>query len=166
MAGFISRWRTPELRFVAVSGTLIVVYGLAWAPGEAYQTDGMAPAVLAAGSVLGERWITCGRPPRLRRGARIAAPLVGIAIILLLVLPILPTGDVHHLSASSQRSSGMGDTGGWPQLTPRSQRKARPWSGGRPPTSIFTGYCEEAAALDVLGSAYHLPPVLSGHNAY
>jgi hypothetical protein len=36
----------------------------------------------------------------------------------------------------------------------------------QPPTSIFTGYYAEAGALDVLGSAYHLPPVLSGHNAF
>ena len=37
---------------------------------------------------------------------------------------------------------------------------------GQPPTSIFTGWYGEAAALDVLGSADRLPPVLSGHNAY
>jgi hypothetical protein len=37
---------------------------------------------------------------------------------------------------------------------------------GQPPASIFTGWYAEAAALDVLGSADHLPPVLSGHNAY
>jgi hypothetical protein len=37
---------------------------------------------------------------------------------------------------------------------------------GQPPTSIFTGYYGEAGALDVLGSADHLPPVLSGHNTF
>ena len=37
---------------------------------------------------------------------------------------------------------------------------------GQPPASIFTGWYAEAAALDVLGSADHLPPVLSGHNAF
>ena len=37
---------------------------------------------------------------------------------------------------------------------------------GQPPTSVFTGYYAEAGALDVLGSADRLPPVLSGHNAY
>jgi Dolichyl-phosphate-mannose-protein mannosyltransferase len=34
------------------------------------------------------------------------------------------------------------------------------------PTSILTGYYGESAALDVLGSADHLPRVLSGHNTY
>src|SRR4249920_2902720 len=61
IAGFIRLWRTPELRFIAVTGTLIVVYVLAWVPGKAYYTDGIAPAVLAAGSVSAERWITRGR---------------------------------------------------------------------------------------------------------
>jgi len=37
---------------------------------------------------------------------------------------------------------------------------------GQPPTSIFTGFYAEASALDVLGSAHYLPPVLSGHHAY
>ncbi len=37
---------------------------------------------------------------------------------------------------------------------------------GQRPTAIFTGYYGEAAALDVLGGKDHLPPVLSGHNAY
>jgi hypothetical protein len=37
---------------------------------------------------------------------------------------------------------------------------------GQPPASIFTGWYAKAAALDVLGSAEHLPPALSGHNAY
>jgi hypothetical protein len=45
-----------------------------------------------------------------------------------------------------------------------SRRRTRPWCG--PPTSIFTGDYGEAAPLDVLGAADHLPPVLSGHNAY
>ena len=40
----------PELRFLAVAVTLIVVYVLAWVPGKVYYTDGTAPAVLAAGS--------------------------------------------------------------------------------------------------------------------
>ena len=67
IAGFIRLWRTPELRFIAVATTLIVVYVLAWVPGKAYYTDGTAPAVLAAGSLAAERWIARGRRPGLRR---------------------------------------------------------------------------------------------------
>ncbi len=164
IAGFIRLWRTPELRFIAVTATLIVVYVLAWVPGKVYYTDGMAPAVLAAGALAAERWIARGRRPRVRRGIVVAAPLVGMAVILPGLLPILPARD---LPASSQHSTELGDTIGWPQLTRAvAAQDAALVRAGQPPTSIFTGFYAEAGALDVLGSAYHLPPVLSGHNAY
>jgi Dolichyl-phosphate-mannose-protein mannosyltransferase len=167
IAGFVVLWRTPELRFIAITATLIVVYVLAWIPGKVYYTGGMAPAVLAAGALAAERWIARGRRPRLRRGVMVAAPLVGMAITLPLTLPILPASDVHDLPASYQQSSDIGDAVGWPQLTRAvAAQDAALVRAGQPPTSIFTGYYAEAGALDVLGSAYHLPPVLSGNNAY
>ncbi len=166
IAGFIRLWRAPELRFIAIAATVIAVYVLAWVPGKVYYADGMAPAVLAAGSLAAERWIARARRPRLRRGLVIAAPLVGMAIILPAVLPIVPAGHVHDLPAASQHAD-LGDTLGWPQLTRTvAAQDAALVHAGQPPTSIFTGYYGEAAALDVLGSADHLPPVLSGHNAY
>jgi hypothetical protein len=167
IAGFIRLWRAPELRFIAVTATLVVVYVLAWVPGKAYYTDGMAPAVLAAGALAAERWIARARRPRVRRGVVVAAPLVGMALTLPALLPLLPAGDVHDLPASSQHSSDIGDTIGWPQLTRAvAAQEAALVRAGQPPTSIFTGYYAEAGALDILGSAHHLPPVLSGHNAY
>jgi hypothetical protein len=166
IAGFVRLWRTPELRFIAVAGTLIVLYVLAWIPGKVYYTDGMAPAVLAAGSVAAERWIARGRRPRLRRGVVLGATLVGVAIALPGVLPIVPIGQVHDLPAASQHST-LGDSVGWPQLTRAvAAQDAALARVGQRPTSIFTGWYGEAAALDVLGTADHLPPVLSGHNAY
>jgi hypothetical protein len=167
IAGFVRLWRTPELRFIAVAGTLMVGYVLAWVPGKVYYADGMAPAVLAAGAVAAERWIARGRRTRLRRGLVVAAPLVGLAVILPVILPLLPAGDVHALPASAQHSSDIGDTIGWPQLTRAvAVQDAALVRAGQAPTSIFTGYYAEAAALEVLGSQDRLPPVISGHNAY
>ena len=167
IAGFIRLWRTPELRFIAVTATLVLGYVLAWVPGKPYYTDGLAPAVLAAGAVAAERWIARGRRPKARRWVIAAAPLVGLAIALPLTLPVVPAGDVHDLPASAQQSSDIGDTIGWPQLTRAvAAQDAALVRAGQPPTSIFTGYYAEAGALDVLGSAGQLPPVLSGHNAY
>jgi hypothetical protein len=89
-----------------------------------------------------------------------------MAIILPGVLPLVPVGHVHDLPASSQQAD-IGDTVGWPQLTHAVETQdAALVHAGQPPTSVFTGYYGEAAALDVLGSADRLPPVLSGHNAY
>jgi 4-amino-4-deoxy-L-arabinose transferase-like glycosyltransferase len=166
VAGFITLWRTRELRFVAIAVTVIVVYVLAWVPGKPYYADGMAPVVLAAGCVVTERWIARAGRPRVRAGIVVAASLVGMAVILPALLPVVPVRDVHALPASSQKSA-LGDTIGWPQLTHAvAVQDAALVRAGHAPTSIFTGYYAEAGALEVLGSADHLQPVLSGQNAY
>jgi 4-amino-4-deoxy-L-arabinose transferase-like glycosyltransferase len=163
IAGFIRLWRIPEVRFIAVAATLIAGYVLAWVPGKPYYAEGVLPAVLAAGGVAAERWIARTRWPRTLRGIVLAAPVVGMAVLLPYTLPILPAADLH----TPQANSTLGDTVGWPQLTRAvAAQDADLVRAGQPPTSIFTGYYGEAAALDVLGAAYHLPPVLSGHNAY
>jgi hypothetical protein len=166
VAGFVVLWRTPDLRFLAVTATLVLVYVLAWVPGKVYYADGIAPVVLAAGAAAAGRWIARAHRPRLRRGLVVGASLVGVAVALPSLLPILPVSDVHDLPASSQQNT-LGDTIGWPQLTSAvTAQDAALTRAGQPPTSIFTGYYAEAGALDVLGSAGHLPPVLSGHNTY
>ena len=167
IAGFVILWRTAELRFIAVAATLVLVYVLVWIPGKVYYPDGVASAVLAAGALAAERWIARARRPRLRRGLVLAASLVGAAVILPYVLPLLPAADVHDLPTSVQQSAPIGDSIGWPQLTRAvAAQDAALVRAGQRPTSIFTGYYGEAAALDVLGGQDHLPPVLSGHNAY
>ena len=166
IAGSIRLWRTAELRFIAVAAALIVVYVLAWVPGKAYYTDGMLPAVLAAGSLAAERWVNRGRSLRMRRALLLAAPVIGVVAILPLTLPLVPVSALHHVSASSQQSA-LGDTIGWPQLTRSvAAQDADLVRSGEPPTSIFTGYYAEAGAIEVFGTRNHLPPVLSGQNAY
>jgi Dolichyl-phosphate-mannose-protein mannosyltransferase len=166
VAGFVVLWRTRELRFIAITATLVLGYVLAWIPGKVYYADGVAPAVLAAGAAATERWIARARRTRGRRWLVVAAALVGTAVALPGVLPILPASAVHTLPASSQHSN-VGDSIGWPQLTRAiAAQYTALVRAGQPPTSIFTGYYAEAAALDVLGTRDHLPPVLSGQNAY
>jgi hypothetical protein len=167
VVGLVVLWRRPELRFLAVTATLIIVFVLAWIPGKGYYTFGVAPEILAAGSVAAERWIHRGHRPRLRTAAVAAAPLAGMLATMPLFLPVVPVTDVHNLPSSAQHLSNVGDTVGWPQLVSAvAAQDAALKRAGQPPTSIFTGAYGEAGALDVLGSGYRLPPVLSGHNAY
>jgi hypothetical protein len=167
IAGFVKLWRTPELRFMAVAVTIIVLYVLLWVPGKVYYSDGMVPAVLAAGSVSAERWVTRGRRPRLRRGLLVAAPVVSMLVLLPVTLPLVPATDLHDIHGLGSSNSSLVDTVGWPQLTATvAAQDTALTRAGTPPTSIFTGYYGEAGALQVLGTHDHLPPVLSGHNAY
>jgi len=124
IAGFIRLWRTPEVRFIAVTATLIVVYVLAWVPGKPYYADGVLPAVLAAGAVAAERWTARTRWPRTLRGIVLAAPVVGMAVLLPYTLPVLPVADLH---TTHQANSTLGDTVGWPQLTAAVAGRTRTW---------------------------------------
>jgi hypothetical protein len=163
IAGFIRLWRTPELRFLGVAATLVLIYVLAWVPGKVYYTDGMLPVVLAAGSASAPRWIERAR----RRPVRWRIILGGVAAVTVLlavtVLPVLPLADLHKLS----QDHPVTDSAGWPQLTSEvAAQDAALAREGQQPTSIFTGAYAEAGALDVYGGPYHLPPVISGHNAF
>jgi hypothetical protein len=166
VAGFVVLWRTPGLRFPAITATLVLGCVLAWIPGKVYYADGIAPAVLAAGALAAGRWIARARRPRVRRWTVLAASLAGVAVAVASLLPILPVSDVRNLPVSSRQSS-PGDTIGWPQLTAAvTAQDAALARAGQPPATIFTGYYAKAAALDVPGPARHQPPVLSAHNAY
>jgi hypothetical protein len=167
VVGMVGLWRSPQLRFLGIATALVVVYVVVWIPGKSYYTDGLGPAVLAAGATVAERWATRRRRPNLWRRALFALPLAGVLVIMPLTLPIVPVADVHDLSTTVQHSSQVGDEIGWTQLTAAvvAQEKALS-NAGEAPTSIFAGYYGEAAALQVLGEHDHLPPVLSGQNAY
>ncbi len=166
VAGFVVLWRSAELRFLGVAATLVLGYVVVWVPGKVYYADGVAPVVLAAGAAATERWIARGRRSGWRLRLVVVVSLVGAAVTLPQVLPILPASVVHSLPASAQHSS-VGDSIGWPQLTQAvAAQDAALVRAGRAPTSIFTGYYPEAATLAIYGGADHLPPVISGHNAY
>ena len=163
IAGFITLWRVPQLRFLGVTVTLVLTYVLAWIPGKVYYADGTLPAILAAGSVSVGRWIATARRPRARRLAIGVLALVGTVVILPSTLPLLPIASLPKVSGASSIADGIG----WPQLTAQvAAQDATLTRAGQPPTSIFTGAYAEAGALNVYGRSYHLPPVISGHNTF
>src|SRR5262249_11093082 len=160
VAGFVRLWRTHELRFLAITSTLLVGYVLAWVPGKTYYAEGTAPALLASAAVAAEGWIARGRRPGLRLRL-----VVGAASAVKTIRPAGPAAYLHDVPDLD--TVPPADTFGWPQLTRAvSAQNAALARAGQAPTSIFAGHYGEAGALDVLGGADHLPPVLSGHNNY
>jgi hypothetical protein len=163
VAGFIRLWRQPELRFVGIAATLIVLYVLAWVPGKVYYTDGVLPAVLAAGSLSAEGWLARANRPRARRAAIGVLAAVGIVLTVPDVLPVLPLASLHQAVPDHTLNDGVG----WPQLTSEVAAQDQALTrAGEPPTAIFAGAYAEAGALDDFGGSDRLPPVLSAHNAF
>jgi hypothetical protein len=165
ITGLVTVWRRPELRFLAITATLLIVYVVLWVPGKEYYSEGTGPALLAAGSAAAEGWVARAGRPRPRQRILVAAALLSMAVSVPKILPVVPAADLHSIPDLDTVTTG--DTFGWPQLTRAvAAQDAALKRAGQAPTSIFTGDYGEAGALDVLGTADHLPPVLSGHNTF
>ena len=166
IAGFIRLYRDRQLRFLAVAATLVVLYVLAWVPGKIYYSDGLLPAVIAAGSVSAEGWLARDRQGR-RLGARHALVAAGVMLTAVVVvpqaLPAVPIADVHKLPPDKT----VNDSIGWQQLVAEvAAQDAALTKEGHAPTAVYTGAYAEAGALLLYGGPYHLPPVVSAHNSF
>ena len=163
IAGFIRLYRHPELRFLGIAATLVVVYVLAWVPGKVYYSDGMLPAVIAAGSVSAERWLAYAPRRRLRQGLIAAGAVLSILLVVPNTLPVLPIAVLHKVPPDKT----VNDSIGWPQLAAAvAAQDAALTRAGQPPTSIYTIAYAEDGALQLYGGPYHLPPVVSAHNSF
>jgi hypothetical protein len=166
IAGFVRLYRDRQLRFLAVAATLVVLYVLAWVPGKIYYSDGMLPAVIAAGSVSAERWLARdSRDRRLRpHHALVAAGVVLTALVVVpQALPVVPIAAVHKLPPDKT----VNDSIGWQQLVAEvAAQDAALTKEGHAPTAVYTGAYAEAGALLLYGGPDHLPPVVSAHNSF
>ena len=163
VVGMMRLWRPPELRFLGVAVTIVVIYVLAWVPGKVYYADGMLPVVLAAGAVPAGEWLTSARHHVRRRWLVVAGTVLGIVLTVPATLPVVPLASLHTTSAGTT----VTDTVGWPQLTADVAAQDRALTrAGTPPTAIYTGAYAEAGALDTYGGHDHLPPVISAHNTF
>jgi hypothetical protein len=166
IAGFVRLYRDRQLRFLAVAATLVVLYVLAWVPGKTYYSDGMLPAVIAAGSVAAEGWLAKDRQNRRLRSRHglVAAGLVLTAFVVVpQALPVVPIADVHKIPPDKSVNDGIG----WQQLVADvAAQDAALTKAGHAPTSVYTGAYAEAGALLLYGGPDHLPPVVSAHNSF
>ena len=166
IAGFGRLYRDRQLRFLAVAATLVVLYVLAWVPGKIYYSDGMLPAVIAAGSVAAEGWLAKDRPGR-RLRSRHGLVAVGLVLTVFTVvpqaLPAVPIADVHKIPPDKSVNDGIG----WQQLVADvAAQNAALTKEGQTPTAVYTGAYAEAGALLLYGGPDHLPPVVSAHNSF
>ncbi|HET9392722.1 MAG TPA: glycosyltransferase family 39 protein [Candidatus Rubrimentiphilum sp.] len=146
-----------------------------------YYAAPVYPYLIAAGAIPIERWTISSRA---WRGAAIAAVLLFAIPSTPFVLPILPMrtfvayqetlGRIFHLRFHFDPRAGndvpvqhFADMTGWPELTATvvSVYGSLP-SADRAQAAIFAHSAGEAAAIDVYGKRYALPPALSGNDNY
>ncbi len=162
MAGLVLLWRSdrPAWRaLVWAYGLLFVLFALTTGA-KVYYLAGAYPALLAAGSVRVEGWLTA-RPGRL--GRLVALAVVIAAIELPLVLPVLPARDIGWTYRANQ---GLAETVGWPELvhTVDSAWRSLP-PHRREHAVIFTADYGEAGAINELGRDTGLPTAVSDQNS-
>jgi hypothetical protein len=129
--------------------------------GKIYYLAGAYVFLLAAGAVAIDGWLAARSG---RFGRLLLATAVCTALAALLVLPVLPPGDVGW---TQKVNPVLAESVGWPQLvaTVRTVWFSLP-AGQRADAVIFASNYGEASAINVLGRGTGLPQAVSGHNTY
>ncbi len=179
IVGLIAAFLNRNLRWVGWTFVLLIAMMIAL-HGKNYYPADVYPLLIGSGALAVERWTA---------RAQIVRPVVAFAAVILslwlipLVEPILPEasaaayqtklGRLLHTSARSENhrpvaiGQDFADMHGWPQLAATVARvyDSLP-APERARAAIVASNYGEAAAIDFFGSAYALPPALSGHNNY
>jgi 4-amino-4-deoxy-L-arabinose transferase-like glycosyltransferase len=170
-------WRDlARLRFVAIAFVVVIVLTIV-SHGKDYYVAAAYPALFALGGVALERVVRNA----FARAGYLAASVALSAIAAPTAMPILPPSDVAaymqrlHLAQQQQEKSFAGtalpqefaDELGWHDYVRQvGTAYASLAPDDRAQTAILVDNYGEAAALDVYGAPFGLPPALSGHNQY
>ncbi len=136
--------------------------------GRGYYSAPAYPMLIAAGTVVGERWLTSlsAGKARLVQGITYGALVVGGSLMAAVSLPLAPINSPWWDVASTV-NDGFKESVGWPDLTETvadiyaslpAEEKAQ--------AGILAGNYGEAGAINLYGPAYGLPEAISGINSY
>ncbi|MFN2460258.1 MAG: ArnT family glycosyltransferase [Candidatus Velthaea sp.] len=165
-----------RVRFLAIAFVLVVALALA-SHGKDYYVAAGYPSMFALGGIALERLVRAWSV----RAAYLASAVAVSAVAAPAALPVLAPEEIApylqriHLTPQQQERSFAGtnlpqqfaDELGWRDYVRQvgSAYAALP-TAVKAATAIKVDNYGEAAALDVYGSPYDLPPALSGHNQY
>lgn len=156
-------------RFRALGWIYVLLFGLLFvAPGRSYYLAPAYPVLLAAGSVIWERWLVAMPTmwSRVARGVTWGGLAIGGLLSAALVVPIAPVNSGLWRVTSTVNDTFVEEIG-WPDLVdtvagiyaalPRDERSG---------AAILAGNYGEAGAIDLYGPAHGLPPAISGADSY
>jgi hypothetical protein len=176
LAAFAFWGRFQDLRAISIAYVLLLVAMIAL-HAKSYYPSGAYPVLFAGGAVALEAWLTS---PRLR-----AALLAGFVLFSLplvpFAVPVLPieriaafqgflglTAETSDINLAPGRVSQLySDMFGWRELAALVGRAYQSLSPEeRADAVFFANNYGEAAAVDVFGKPWGLPPSISTHNNY
>jgi dolichyl-phosphate-mannose-protein mannosyltransferase len=166
--------RFAHLRWVAVSWVLLVATAVI-GRGRPYYLAPAYPLLMAGGAVALEAWL-----PRLAKPAFAGAVFIGAALAAPLFLPVLPieafiayqralgikpgTGERLRLGELPQYYADMF---GWPEIAEAVGKAYQALPPDERARAVFFAWnYGDAAAVDVFGGKWGLPPAISGHENY
>jgi hypothetical protein len=149
-------WRSLGVAYLALLVLLLATGG------KPYYAAPFLLGLLAAGSVVVERWLTT----RTRQWLLASALVLTFALSAVIALPIVPADKLESTPVAELNEDAI-ETIGWPELArtvgdvydrlPAAQRAT---------AVVFTGNYGEAGAIDRYGPELGLPRAYSAHNAY
>ena len=155
--------RYRALGFIFVLTLLL----FAVANGRFYYTAPLYPMLLAAGAIVGEKWLhhkSLTQQKRLLVAAGVIL-FIGAATGIALMLPVAP---VHSAlwEVTSQVHDNFIDEIGWPELVATTAPIYQREQAGHPSLGILAAHYGPASAFQLYGDPYNLPPVISPSNDY
>jgi hypothetical protein len=165
IAGLLCFMRNPRYRPFAWM-YLIPLVSFYVAKGVSYYLAAAYPMLIAMGAAAGEHWVR--RLPRLWRRVVEAALFTGMAGAgvygCALVLPLASRGPLMHFAL--QNNGALREEFGWNELvqTVAGIRDSLPLEQ-RQDMGVVVGNYGEQGAVEILGSAYRLPPPISMTNS-
>ena len=178
LAGLLAftAWRRfAALRGFAI-GFVVLLVAMFVLHAKPYYPSGAYPLLFAGGAVAFEAWIAA----RVVRTVYAVAVAANGLVVAPFVLPVLPVEqfvayqDWLGAAPRAQEHEPLGrlsqfyaDMFGWPELAAMVGRAYRSLPADERAKAVFLGdNYGEAAAVDVLGTAWHLPASISGNNQY
>lgn len=180
LAGLVWLLYRRGTRFLGIAYLALII--MMWAlDAKNYYPGPVYPYMIAAGAVPIELWTAAHRAWRIGAVALILACALPSMPFALPVFPLKTfvayqesLGRSFHVRFHVDAKAGnavpiqyYADMTGWPELTAVVARvyKSLP-PGERSQAAVFAANAGEAAAIDVFGKRYGLPPALSGNNNY
>lgn len=165
IAGLVAFLRSPRYRMLAWM-YLVPLALFILAKGRHYYLAGAYPMLLAMGAVVGERWVR-RLPAWGRRTVEIVfftALAAGSVLVCALLVPLQANGPLRDFAL--RHNDDLKEEIGWPELvkTVAQVRDSLPVDQQKG-VGILVGNYGEQGAIEILGSAYHLPPPISMTNS-